>query len=236
MTRLCIGFEVHQPYRLNPNITRHGPENESAYFSPANKEILERVADKCYVPATEIILESLDEGFKCAFSLSGTVIEQLERWRPDALGLFEQVAGHRNAELLAQTYYHSVASLFDGPEEFEEQVRLHKQLLKSVFGVGPVVMENTEFIFNNSIAKSAKRLGFKAIFTEGVERVLEWRSPHYVYSCNGIALLLRNYHLSDDIAFRFNNREWDQYPLTADKFASWVAGSSGDCRERIHRL
>ena len=187
------------------------------------------MADKCYVPATEIILQSLDKGFKCAFSLSGTVIEQLEQWRPDALGLFKQVARHKNAELLAQTYYHSVASLFDDTGEFEEQVRLHKQLLQSVFGVEPVVMENTEFIFNNSIARSAKRLGFKAIFTEGVERVLGWRSPHYVYSCKGIRLLMRNYHLSDDIAFRFNNREWDQYPLTADKFASWVAGSPGDC-------
>ncbi len=230
MTRLCIGFEVHQPYRLNPDLRSDRVSgNDSVYFSPANKEILERVADKCYVPATEIILRSLDEGFKCAFSLSGTVIEQLERWRPDALDLFKQVAGHKNAELLAQTYYHSLASLFDDMGEFEEQVLLHKQLLKSVFGIEPTVMENTEFIFNNSIAKSAKRLGFKAIFTEGVERVLGWRSPHYVYTCNGIRLLMRNYHLSDDIAFRFNNREWDQYPLTADKFASWVAGSAGDC-------
>jgi alpha-amylase len=198
------------------------------YFSSLNREILDRVADKCYVPATTAILENLDKGFKCAFSISGTLIEQLEQWRPDALDLFKQAATHPNVELLAQTYYHSIASLFSDPGEFEEQIRLHKKLLKDTFSVVPKVMENTEFIFNNSIARSAKKLGFKAIYSEGVERVLGWRSPNYVYSCNGIKLLLRNYQLSDDIAFRFNNRGWDQYPLTADKFASWVAAGQGD--------
>ncbi len=231
MTKLCIGFEVHQPYRLNPEfVSQDGSEKdlESIYLSTANKEILERVADKCYIPATGIILENLDKGFGCAFSISGTLIEQLERWRPDALDLFKQVASHKNAELLAQTYYHSVASLFVDLSEFELQVKLHKKLLKDTFGVEPKVMENTEFIFNNSIASSAKKLGFKAIYTEGVERVLGWRSPDYVYSCNGVKLLMRNYKLSDDIAFRFNNKGWDQYPLTADKFASWVSALPGD--------
>jgi alpha-amylase len=130
--------------------------------------------------------------------------------------------------MLAQTYYHSVASLFADLGEFEQQVKLHKKLIRSTFGVEPKVMENTEFIFNNSIARSAAKMGFKAIYTEGVERVLGWRSPDYVYSCNGIKLLMRNYQLSDDVAFRFNNRSWNEYPLTADKFASWVAASPGD--------
>ncbi|BAI62452.1 putative glycoside hydrolase [Methanocella paludicola SANAE] len=229
MSRLCIGFEVHQPFRLNPDFSSsNGTDSlESAYFSPLNREILERVADKCYIPATSAILENLDKGFKCAFSISGTLAEQLEKWRPDALDLFRQAAAHKNAEMIAQTYFHSVASLFD-LGEFEEQVRLHKKMLKSTFGATPKVMENTEFIFNDHIARSAKKLGFKAIYTEGVERVLGWRSPDYVYSCNGIKLLMRNYQLSDDVAFRFNNREWDQYPLMADKFASWAAASPGD--------
>lgn len=230
MSRLCLGFEVHQPFRLKPDFnSQNGTAEslESLYFSGANREILERVADKCYIPATGIILDSLDKGFRCAFSLSGTLVEQLEKWRPDALDLFKQVAAHKNAEMLAQTYFHSVASLFD-PGEFEEQVRLHKKMLKSEFGVTPKVMENTEFIFNNDIARSAKKLGFKAIYTEGVERVLGWRSPDYVYSCKGIKLLMRNYQISDDVAFRFNNREWDKYPLMADKFSSWVAASPGD--------
>jgi alpha-amylase len=232
MTKLCIGFEVHQPYRLDPDFDKNNGKNakglESLYFSPKNREIMERVAEKCYIPATGIVLEGLDEGFKCAFSISGTAVEQLERWSPDALELFRQVAKHKNAELLAQTYYHSVASLFSDLGEFEEQVRQHKKLMKSAFSVEPKVMENTEFIFNNRIAQSAKKLGFKAVYTEGVERVLGWRSPDYVYSCNGVKLLMRNYKLSDDIAFRFNNRQWDQYPLTADKFAAWVGQSPGD--------
>jgi alpha-amylase len=231
MSKLCIGFEVHQPFRLDPGFNLQNGSSkdlENVYFSPLNKEILERVADKCYLPATGIILDSLDKGFKCAFSISGTVLEQLERWKPDALELFRQVAAHKNAEMLAQTYYHSVASLFGDMGEFEQQVRLHKKAMKSMLGATPKVMENTEFIFNNNIAKSAAKMGFKAVYTEGVERVLGWRSPDYVYSCGGVKLLMRNYRLSDDIAFRFNNREWDQYPLTADKFASWVATSPGD--------
>src|SRR5208337_5435738 len=122
MTKLCIGFEVHQPFRLKPDINIENDSAESTgsqYFSALNKEILERVANKCYIPATMAILENLDRGFKCAFSISGTVIEQLEQWSPDALDLFKQVASHGNAEMLSQTYYHSIASLFDDPGEFE---------------------------------------------------------------------------------------------------------------------
>jgi len=231
MTRLCIGFEVHQPYRLNTGFRPESPGAKSPaedYFSRVNKEILERVCQKCYVPATQLVLELLDQGFKCAFSLSGTLVEQMEKWGPGALELFKQVARHRNAELLSQTYYHSVASLFDDLSEFEEQVRQHRELIRSTFGVTPRVMENTEFIFNNAIAESAKRLGFTGIYSEGVERVLGWRSPNYVYSCRGIKLLLRNYPLSDDIAFRFANRQWPEWPLTADRYASWIAGTPGD--------
>ncbi|MCD1293569.1 alpha-amlyase [Methanocella sp. CWC-04] len=232
MSKLCIGFEVHQPYRLNSRFDHKNgvkiKDLEKEYFSSKNKEILEKVAGKCYIPATEIVLEGLDNGFKCAFSISGTLIEQLEKWNTDALDLFKQAARHKNTELIAQTYYHSIASLFDDLEEFELQVKLHKKLLKDVFGVVPRVMENTEFLFNNSIARSAKKMGFEAIYSEGVERILDWRSPNYVYTCQGIKVLMRNYKLSDDIAFRFNNREWEQYPLTADKFADWIASVPGD--------
>ncbi|HMK48316.1 MAG TPA: alpha-amylase, partial [Methanocella sp.] len=194
----------------------------------SNKDILERVCNKCYIPATRQVIELLDQGFRCAFSLSGTLVEQLERWNPEAFGLFKDVARHKNAELLCQTYYHSIASLFSDLSEFEGQVRQHRQLMRDVFSVNPQVMENTEFIFNDAVARSAKKLGFKAIYAEGVERVLGWRSPNYVYSCQGIKLLLRNYPLSDDIAFRFTNRQWGEWPLTADKYASWVAASPGE--------
>ncbi|MGA9140581.1 MAG: alpha-amylase [Methanocella sp.] len=232
MVRLCMGFEVHQPYRLNPAFepgrVKRGRKTEEAYFSDSNKEILLRVCDKCYLPATQLMLELLDEGFECAYSLSGTLVEQLERWSPDALDLFRQVARHRNAEMLSQTYFHSIASLFDDLSEFEEQVRLHRRLIKDVFGVRTQVLENTEFIFNNAIAESAMRMGFKAAYTEGVDRILGWRSPNYVYSCRGTKLLMRSFPLSDDIAFRFPSRSWPEWPLTADKYASWIAASPGD--------
>ncbi|HEY3273838.1 MAG TPA: alpha-amylase [Methanocella sp.] len=227
-----MGFEVHQPFRLNPAFDpgkiKKGRKITESYFSDSNREILQRVCEKCYIPATQLMLELLDEGFKCAFSLSGTLVEQLDRWNADALELFREVARHRNAELLSQTYYHSVASLFDDLGEFEEQVRLHRRLMKDVFSVDTQVLENTEFIFNNAIAEAVARLGFKAACTEGVARILGWRSPNYVYSCRGTKVLMRNFPLSDDIAFRFTNRAWPEWPLTADKYASWVAASPGD--------
>ncbi len=233
MARLCMGFEVHQPYRLNssfdPRNVRNGEKVPESYFSDKNREILQRVCKKCYLPATRLMLELLDDGFKCAFSLSGILVEQLERWSPDALDLFRQVAQHPNVEMLSQTYYHSIASLFDDLSEFEAQVRLHQRLMKEEFGVRTSVLENTEFIFNNAIAESAAGMGFEAVYTEGVDRVLGWRSPNYVYSCRGTKLLMRNFPLSDDIAFRFTNRAWDKWPLTADKYASWIASSPGDC-------
>jgi len=232
MPEVCMGFEVHQPFRLNrhfvPDQKVKKRDLPDLYFDSLNREILERVADKCYVPATKIILEKLDEGFHCAFSLSGTLIEQLEKWRPDALSLFDQVARHRNAELLAQTYYHSIASCFSDKSEFENQVKMHTDLLHDLFGVHPTIFENTEFTFNNTIAGHIRDMGFAGIFTEGVDRILGWRSPHHVYSCRNIPVLLRNIQLSDDIAFRFANPSWDMYPLTADTYANWMSWSSGE--------
>jgi alpha-amylase len=233
MAKVCFGFEVHQPFRLNnqfdAEVNRKQKHPMGIYFSGANREILERVVQKCYLPATEILLANLDQGFRCGMSLSGTVIEQLERWGKDALDLFAQVAKHKNAEILGQTYYHSLAGLFEQQQEFEEQILLHRELMKDAFGVVPRIFENTEFIFNNTIASAVRKMGFSGVYTEGVERVLGWRSPNYLYSCKGIKLLLRNCRLSDDIAFRFTNRDWDQYPLTADTYAQWIAATPGEC-------
>jgi alpha-amylase len=233
MANVCFGFEVHQPFRLNNQFDaekmRKGRHLEDLYFSSINREILERVVQKCYLPATEILLANLDQGFRCALSLSGTVIEQLERWGKDTLDLFGQVAVHKNAEILGQTYYHSLASLFSHLEEFEEQILLHRGLMKDTFGVVPRIFENTEFIFNSTIASAVRNLGFSAMYTEGVDRILTWRSPNFLYSCKGLKLLLRNCRLSDDIAFRFTNREWDQYPLTASTYARWIAKTPGEC-------
>ena len=232
MPQICIGFEVHQPYRLNrtfsPNPKIKKKDLFDHYFDSLNKEILLRVVDKCYDPATKLILEKLDEGFACSFSMSGILIEQLEKWSRDTLSLFEEVARHKNTEMIGQTYYHSIASCFSDKSEFRDQVKLHSDLMHDLFGVRPTIFENTEFTFNNEVAATIRDLGFAGIFTEGVDRILDWRSPDYLYSCRDIPVILRNTKLSDDIAFRFANRTWDMYPLTADTYAHWVASSSGD--------
>jgi len=227
-----MGFEVHQPYRLN---RQFAPEPKlkkkdlfDQYFDRLNKEVLLRVADKCYNPATQIILDKLDEGFSCSFSISGILIEQMDKWSRDTLDLFSQVAKHRNCEIIGQTYYHSIASCFTDKTEFCEQVKLHSDLMYERFRVRPTIFENTEFTFNSAIAETVKDLDFAGIYTEGVDRILGGRSPNHIYQCRGIPVLLRNIPLSDDIAFRFANRSWERYPLTADTYADWIAASQGD--------
>jgi alpha-amylase len=190
--------------------------------------VLLRVADKCYNPATALILEKLDEGFSCSFSISGILIEQMEKWSKETLDLFGQVARYKNCEIIGQTYYHSIASCFADKTEFREQAQMHSDLMYNCFRVRPTIFENTEFTFNNEIAATVKDMDFAGIYTEGVDRILGGRSPNYIYQCRGIPVLLRNTALSDDIAFRFANKSWERYPLTADTYADWVAASSGD--------
>jgi len=232
MPSLSVGFEVHQPYRLNrhfvpdPKVKKKDLPN--LYFDEVNRDLLLRITEKCYIPATTMILEMLDEGFSCAFSFSGTIIEQLEKWSPDALALFAQVARHRNAEILAQTYYHSIASCFQDKTEFAGQVKKHTTLMHELFNTDPSVFENSELTFNNEIAGCIQEMGFNGIFTEGVDRILDGRSPNRIYTCRDLPVLLRNTRLSDDIAFRFTNRSWDKFPLQADTYARWVAQSPGD--------
>jgi len=160
--------------------------------------------------------------------MSGILIEQLEKWSKETLSLFEEVARHKNTELIGQTYYHSIASCFSDKSEFRKQVTLHSDLMHDLFYNRPTIFENTEFTFNNEVAATIRDMGFAGIFTEGVDRILGWRSPNYLYTCRDMPVLLRNTMLSDDIAFRFANRTWDMYPLTADTYAHWIASSYGD--------
>jgi alpha-amylase len=234
---ICLGFEVHQPLRLNRNFNPDlKGEPFDLYFNNAwNKMILERVAKKCYFPANEVILKNIERfkgRFKVAYSISGVFIEQCERWQKELIDSFKQLADTHCVEFLDQTYYHSLASLFSYEKgEFIEQVKMHKQLVKDLFNYSPQIFENTEFIYNNSIAKCVEKLGYKGIFTEGAERILGWRSPNYVYKAkdSSIKILLRNYRLSDDIAFRFSAGWWSEHPLTADKYAAWLAACNGQC-------
>lgn len=245
MVDVCLILEVHQPFRLRRDFkigTSLGLNVDvkdlyEAYFDhKLNKDIFTRVSEKCYLPATRIILEQIErfkaerKPFKVSFSFSGTFLEQCERWNPSLLDLFKQIVETGFVELLGQTYYHSLASLNDRDEsEFIEQIKMHEQAIKDLFNYTPETFENTECIYNNRVAMVAETLGFRTVITEGVERILGWRSPNYVYKAKGssVNLLLRNYRLSDDIGFRFTSPSWDQWPLTADKYAAWLANTPG---------
>jgi alpha-amylase len=245
VTDICFIFEVHQPLRLNRNFHQDLLSRRSVtkkdlfelYFDHRlNRYIFDRAAKKCYFPSNNIILEQIDrykkdrKQFKVAYGISGVFIEQCERWNTDLLDSFKQLAESGCVEFLDQPYYHSLASLYGTDRsEFVEQINMHRQLMKDLFGYEPRVVENTECLYNNAIAKTVEGLGYEATVTEGTERVLGWRSPNYVYRAKDSALrvLLRNYHLSDDIGFRFSSTWWEEWPLTANKYAGWLASTTG---------
>jgi alpha-amylase len=227
MPSVCIYFQVHQPYRLRRYSffdigSQHIYDDEDS-----NRQILNKVADKCYLPANGLLLELIKEygkAFRIAFSISGVILEQMEKYRPDALESFQRLADTGCVEFLGETYYHSLAFIFS-LKEFREQVKLHRQKIKELFGLQPVTFRNTELIYNNELAGIVEKMGYKVILAEGADKILGWRSPNFVYSpagCSKIKLLLKNYRLSDDIAFRFSNTRWSEYPLMADKFAHWL--------------
>jgi alpha-amylase len=247
VTDVVFVFEVHQPHRLRKNlfwenkVFKRAKKEElfNYYFdNEVDREIFERAAKKCYFPSNQILLDAIDEQkksksqVKVSFSLSGVFLEQCEMFNPDLLESFKQLAKTGCVEFLDQTYYHSIASLYPEKEEFIEQVKLHRDIIKSLLGYTPTVFENTELLYNNRIAKIVEDLGYKGIFTEGVEKILKEKSPNYLYTPNGtqkIRLFLRNYKLTDDIGFRFSARWWSEWPLTADKYAHWLADTKGDC-------
>ncbi|MCY0873646.1 MAG: glycoside hydrolase family 57 protein [Acidianus infernus] len=235
--KIILGFEVHQPFRIrkdafwNPRF--RGNVLERFFDMELNKEIFNRIKRKCYIPATKIILEEIenaeDEGreVKFFFSLSGTFIEQAEKWGKDVLELFQVLSSTKKVEFLGQTYYHSITSLWEDKTEWKEQVREQKEIIKEYFKQEPQVFENTELITNPQILDMVEEMGYKGIIMEGKESILNGKSPNFVYRRKGLTIFFRNYRLSDDIAFRFSLRNWDQYPLTADKFANWVKDSPG---------
>jgi alpha-amylase len=247
MTDIVLVFEVHQPHRLrrkvfweNKVFKRLKKEELFDYYfdNEADKEIFRRAARKCYYPANQILLDLIDSHkserrhVKVSFSVSGVFLEQCEMFEKDLLESFKQLAETRNVEFLDQTYYHSISSLYPEKNEFIEEVKLHRETIKSLFGFEPTVFENTELLYNNVIARIVENLGYKGIFTEGVERILHEKSPNYVYTPKGakeIRMLLRNYKLTDDVGFRFSARWWSEWPLTAEKYARWLAGADGQC-------
>jgi alpha-amylase len=224
---ICLYFEVHQPFRLKRYRFFDLGHDHYYYDDFTNESILKKVAEKCYLPANKIIMDLITKykgKFKVAFSLSGIVIDQFRLYAPEVLNSFRKLAETGMVEFLAETEAHSLSSLKD-KDEFIRQVDRHKILLKEYLGVEPTSFRNTELIYSDQIGSWVADMGFKAILTEGAKHVLGWKSPNYLY-CNALnprlKVLLRNFVLSDDIAFRFSNRNWNEWPLTTDKYASWI--------------
>ncbi|HWB19438.1 MAG TPA: glycoside hydrolase family 57 protein [Phycisphaerales bacterium] len=232
MASVCFYFQVHQPFRIRKYSVF---DADPFYFdNEANKAICEKVAHKCYRPATLKILDLVrrHQGrFKVSYSISGTALQQMENWCPDVIDLFQQLAATGCCEFLAETSHHSLSFLWSR-EEFSEQVALHDTEIKRLFGQSPKVFRNTELTYSNDVAAHIAALGrYKGILAEGVDRLLGYRSPNFLYvppgvrgdlSKSRVKILLKNYRLSDDIAFRFGDRNWSEWPLRAETFAKWV--------------
>lgn len=230
---ICLYFQVHQPTRLRLYRFFDMGKDSHYYDDFANRTILKRIADKCYLPMNALLLEAVKANkgaFKFAFSISGSAMEQFDRYAPEVIDSFRALADTGCVEFLSETYYHSLASLADA-HEFEHQVKKHKAAIEKHFGVTPKTFRNTELIYSDEIGRAVYEQGFRLMLTEGARHIMGWKSPNYVYNNDfqpGLKLLLRNYALSDDIAFRFSDQNWGGWPLTAEKYADWLYKAEGD--------
>ena len=230
---VCLYFQVHQPTRLRTYRFFDIGKDSHYYDDFANRTILKRVAQKCYLPMNELLLDAVRQSkgkLKLAFSISGSALEQFDRYAPEVIDSFKALADTGKVEFLCETYYHSLASL-NAPSEFQHQVLKHKAAVEKYLGVTPVTFRNTELIYSNDIARQVYDLGFKTMLTEGARHIMGWQSPDYIYTAASqpkLKLLLRNYGMSDDIAFRFSDRAWAEWPLTAEKFVGWLDAAEGD--------
>lgn len=227
MQSVCLYFQVHQPYRLKKYRFFNLGNDHYYYDDYLNKSIVERVAEKSYIPMNNLLLDLIKKygkDFKVSFSISGSALDQFQEYAPQVLKSFKALAKTGNVEFLAETYAHSLAGL-KSKKEFKRQIQLHQAKIKELFGVNPQTFRNTELIYSDEIGETIADLGFKAMLTEGAKHILGWKSPNYVYT-NAInprlKVLLRNFQLSDDIAFRFSNQDWSEWPLTTDKFSDWL--------------
>lgn len=234
---IVLYLHVHQPLRVRKysifdTAELHDYFTESDDSDRNNEKVLRKVVEKSYKPMNALLEKLLKQHpeFKVSFSITGTFIEQAEKWAPDVLESFRRLVDTGQVEIVSETYYHSLA-FFYSMEEFELQVRMHREKIRELFGVETAVFRNTELSYNDSMAKWADEYGFKGILAEGWDPILEWRSPNHMYRPTGtdnISLLLKNYKLSDDVAFRFSNRGWEQWPLMADTYNEWTNASITD--------
>lgn len=230
MKNICFYFQVHQPMRLRPYRFFDIGTKHDYFDDKVNHEIMRKVAEKCYLPTNQLLLELIEQHqghFRISFSISGVCLDQFERFAPDVLESFQKLAATGCVEFLAETYSHSLSALMS-PEEFKKQVSWQSQRIKDLFGKKPTTFRNTELIYSNDIGKLVEEMGYELMLTEGADHVLGWKSPNFMYEHaegKGLKLLLKNYKLSDDIAFRFSQESWAEWPLTAEKFVDWVAAT-----------
>jgi alpha-amylase len=227
MRSVCLYFQVHQPFRLRTYRFFDIGADHYYYDDYQNKRIARRIATNCYLPANEVLLGLINEygpAFKVTFSISGTALEQFKKYTPEVIESFKRLAKTGNVEFLAETYSHSMAGLID-PAEFKRQVKEHDAAIKELFDYTPTAFRNTELVYSNSIAGQVLDMGYKTMLTEGAKQLLGWKSPNFVYFSAPhprLKLLLRNYQLSDDITFRFSQQEWNEWPLTSEKYVKWL--------------
>lgn len=235
---ITLYLHVHQPLRVRDysvfdTAVDHNYFNDPDPLSDRNnKKVFDKVAEKSYRPMNALLEKLLSDHpeFKVSLSITGTFIEQAEMWAPDVIESFQRLVNTGRVEIVAETYYHSLA-FFYSRSEFEAQVEFHRTKIRELFGVETSVFRNTELSYNDSLAQWADEYGFKGILAEGWDPILDWRSPNFVYQPEGtknISLLLKNYKLSDDLAFRFSNRQWEEWPLTVGKYAEWTTAASED--------
>ena len=233
MVSVCFYFQVHQPFRLRNYSVFDIGKNTNYFDEKKNKEIMQKIAGKCYLPTNKTMLDLInkhDGKFKISYSISGVALEQFEKYAPEVLDSFMDLSDTGCVEFLNETYYHSLSFLYS-KEEFKEQVIMHKKKIRTLFGQKPQVFRNTELIFNNELANFIQKMDYKGILAEGADHILGWRSPNFIYTAKTapkLKMLLKNYKLSDDIAFRFSNRGWKEWPLTVEKYVKWLNAANGN--------
>ena len=234
MVSVCFYFQVHQPFRLRQFSVFDIGHNQNYFDDEKNAQICRKVANKCYLPANRLMLDLIKRTngkFRVSYSVSGVALEQFEKYCPEVLDTFRDLYKTGAVEFIAETYYHSLSYIYS-KKEFVEQVQKHEAMLKRLIGAPkPTTFRNTELIFNNELAKFVEDMGYTAILAEGADHVMGWRSPNFVHrpaTCQKIALLLKNYRLSDDVAFRFSNKGWTEWPLTVEKYTSWLNAYNGN--------
>ncbi|MEN8119768.1 MAG: polysaccharide deacetylase family protein [Bacteroidota bacterium] len=239
MKNICFYFQVHQPYRLKNYRFFNIGEDHDYYDDYANRSIMRKVAEKCYLPTNQLMLDLINaygDRFKISYSISGTAIDQFEKFAPDVLESFKRLAETGCVEFISETYSHSLSAL-KSKKEFFNQIEAHKAKIEEHFGQTPMVFRNTELIYNDEIGEMVAELGYKAMLTEGAKHILGWKSPNYLYynALNPkLKILLKNFKLSDDIAFRFSNKAWEEWPLTTEKYVDWLKAI--DSKEEVINL